>query len=178
MFAADTAKHLLYTKEATRALTENWKFMATSYFNWGGLIGTLLTIPIAKSLGRRPMFVLYFLASAATIFVSFALPWPPELRLKLYFFDGLTLFGIFGSFTFYLPELFPTRLRATGAGFCYNFGRVVTAIGPFVIAKIASLPGDKIVHVLKAQSMIGWVPLVGLCFLPLIVETKGKALAD
>ena len=41
----------------------------------------------------------------------------------MYFFIGLTVFGVFGSFTYYLPELFPTRLRGTGAGFCYNVGR-------------------------------------------------------
>ena len=39
-----------------------------------------------------------------------------------------SVFGVFGSFTYYLPELFPTRLRATGSGFCYNFGRFVAAI--------------------------------------------------
>ena len=51
----------------------------------------------------------------------------------MYFFIGLTVFGVFGSFTFYLPELFPTRLRSTGSGFCYNIGRVVTAGGVFAV---------------------------------------------
>jgi hypothetical protein len=37
--------------------------------------------------------------------------------------------GIFGLFTMYLPPLFPTLLRTTGAGFCYNIGRIVTGIG-------------------------------------------------
>ena len=55
----------------------------------------------------------------------------------MYFFIGLTVFGVFGSFTFYLPELFPTRLRSTGAGFCYNIGRFVAAGGVFAVGAIA-----------------------------------------
>ena len=107
-----------------RAQVEDWKFKATMAFNFGGLIGTLLTIPIAKRLGRRTMYVVYFAAAALSLFATFGLDIPSETRLYLYFFIGLTVFGIFGSFTFYLPELFPTRLRSTGAGFCYNIGRV------------------------------------------------------
>jgi hypothetical protein len=65
---------------------------------------------------------------------------PAELQLWswLYFAIGLTVFGIFGAFTYYLPELFPTRLRGTGSGFCYNTGRLITAIDPFVVGGVAS----------------------------------------
>ena len=56
----------------------------------------------------------------------------------MYFFIGLTVFGVFGSFTYYLPELFPTRLRGTGAGFCYNVGRFIAAAGPFLVGTIAA----------------------------------------
>src|ERR1051326_6332212 len=54
---------------------------------------------------------------------------------------GLTVFGVFGSFTYYLPELFPTRLRGTGAGFCYNVGRIIAAGGPFLVGWVASQKG-------------------------------------
>src|SRR5207248_5990887 len=37
--------------------------------------------------------------------------------------------GVFALFTMYLPPLFPTLLRSTGAGFCYNFGRIVAGLG-------------------------------------------------
>jgi hypothetical protein len=40
--------------------------------------------------------------------------------------------GIFGLFTMYLPPLFPTLLRTTGAGFCFNIGRVAAAIGTVI----------------------------------------------
>lgn len=162
-------------KSATLALVESWKLTATVCFNLGGLIGTLLTIPAAKLLGRRPMFGLYFAASALSVFATFGLDLPPETRLYLYFAVGLSVFGVFGSFTYYLPELFPTRLRGTGSGFCYNAGRILAAIGPFMVGTIASQGVDAAVGVLF---WIGVVPLLGLMLLPLVIETKGQRLAD
>lgn len=158
---------------ATLALIEQWKTLATSWFNLGGLIGTLLTIPAAKLLGRRPMFALYWVASAAAIFATFGLDLPPQVRLYLYFAIGLTVFGVFGSFTYYLPELFPTRLRGTGAGFCYNIGRLLAAIGPFVVGAIAARGTSAAVDVLF---YVGFIPLIGLIFMPWVVETRGRVL--
>src|SRR6185295_11401223 len=108
--------------EATE-LSESWKAIAANVFNLGGLIGTLLTVPASKHLGRRTMFIIYFLLSGLSVLAAFGLPLDPYTRLYMYFPIGLTVFGVFGAFTYYLPELYPTRLRGTGAGFCYNSGR-------------------------------------------------------
>ena len=162
-------------RSATLALVESWKTQAMAWFNLGGLIGTLLTIPIAKRLGRKPMFAIYFALSAAAIYAAFGLDWPPETRLYLYFFIGLSVFGIFGSFTFYLPELFPTRLRGTGSGFCYNVGRIVAAAGPFAVGAVAARGVD---HALQAIAFVALVPLAGLLIVPFIVETRGRVLSD
>jgi hypothetical protein len=85
---------------------------------------------------------------------------------------GITTFGVFGSFTFYLPELFPTRLRGTGSGFCYNTGRFITAIFPFWIGTLAKQHPNPL-------EIIRWVaiaPLVGIVFLlvGLGQETRGR----
>ena len=103
-------------------LVQEWVKLATNLFNVGGLLGTLLTIPLAKHIGRRLMYVIYFLLSGVSVLATFGPEFAPHARLYGYFFIGLTVFGVFGSFTYYLPELFPTRLRATGSGFCYNVG--------------------------------------------------------
>ncbi len=165
-------------RAATSGLIEHWKTIATTSFNLGGLIGTLLTVPVAKRLGRRPMFALYFVGAAVSIMTTFGLDLPPLTRLYLYFFVGLTVFGIFGSFTFYLPELYPTRLRATGAGFCYNIGRVVASVGPFLVGSIAAAGTGTPQIVLHALFIVGWVPVVGLLFIGLVVETRGQPLPD
>ncbi|MDE2220644.1 MAG: MFS transporter [Gammaproteobacteria bacterium] len=162
-----------FDQAATLGLVEQWKFTATLCFNLGGLIGTLLTIPLAKRLGRRPMFAWYFGASAAAIFATFGLDMPPAARLYMFFLIGAPVFGVFGAFPFYLTELFPTRLRATGAGFCYNIGRVLAAVGPFIVGAAAARG-----TAMQTIFYVGFAPLLGLLLVPLIIETRGGALAD
>ena len=165
---------------ATPALLEGWKTMITNSFNAGGLIGTLLTIPAAKYLGRKLMYGVYFLLSSIAVLVAFGAKLPPDLHVWLivYFALGLTVFGIFGSFTYYLPELFPTRLRATGAGFCYNAGRIITAIGPFLVGYIASGQVNALQGSFTVLMVVGFIPLIGIALLPWVVETRGRVLMD
>lgn len=148
--------------------------LGTSMFNLGGLVGTLVTVPVALYLGRRPMFAIYFVGSAAAIYSTFGLDMSAETRLFMMGAVGLTVFGVFGAFSFYLPELFPMRLRGTGAGFCYNAGRVITAAFPFGVGLLVRSG-------LNPLWIIQWVaivPVVGLLFLAvgLGVETRGKTL--
>lgn len=162
-------------KVATVQLQENWVGIATTAFSVGGLIGTMLTVPLAKRWGRKPMFAVYFGASAVAIMCTFGLDLPPTTRLAMYFFIGLSVFGVFGSFTYYLPELYPTRLRATGAGFCYNAGRVLTAAGPILVGTVAK---NGVQSMLTALFWVGVVPILGLFALPWVIETKGRNLED
>lgn len=176
--AAGHGRDLGLDKPAVDALKESWKTIASDWFNCGGLLGTLLTIPAARYLGRRPMFGIYMAGSAAAILSAFGLHWSPQTQLFMFFPIGVTIFGIFGSFTFYLPELFPTRLRATGSGFCYNVGRLVTAVGPILIGNLASQKTASLHTILHVLFFIGFVPLIGLFLLPLIIETRGRELVD
>lgn len=176
--AQTAAKARGLDRAGTLALVEHWKAIATNYFNVGGLLGTLLTVPAARRLGRRPMFGLYFAGAAGAVLAAFGLDLAPETRLAMYFLIGLTIFGIFGSFTYYLPELFPTRLRGTGAGFCYNVGRILAAFGTLLVGYIAARGADSLGSALTAMFYIGFVPIAGLLFLPWVIETRGRPLAD
>jgi hypothetical protein len=109
---------------------------------------------------------------------AFGLPMDNHTRLYMYFPIGLTVSGVFGSFTYYLPELFPTRLRGTGAGFCYNVGRIIASIGPFLVGWVAAQGKDSLNLAMSALFCVGFVPLAGLLTLPLVIETKGRALTD
>ena len=166
------------TAIGTQQLIQEWIKLATNVFNLGGLIGTLLTIPLAKNVGRKPMYIIYFLLSGVSLMATFGLDLPPHDRLYGYFFIGLTVFGVFGSFTYYLPELFPTRLRATGSGFCYNSGRIVAAVGPFLVGKISSMGADTLVTAMSVLFWVGAVPLAGLLLMPWVIETRHRILAD
>lgn len=157
---------------------QQWVKTATNTFNLGGLIATLLTIPAAKILGRRNMFLVYFTGSAIALMAAFGLDLEPHTRLYMYFPIGLTTYGIFGAFTFYLPELFPTRLRGTGSGFTYNIGRLFAAAGPFLVGSIAASGANALDRAINVLFWVGVVPILGLLTLPLVIETKGRQLED
>ncbi|MEW6778038.1 MAG: MFS transporter [Bdellovibrionota bacterium] len=147
---------------------------ATATFNLCGLIGTMLTVPLATRFGRRPMFLVYFLAASILIALAFGAPLDPHARLYCMGLVGLPVFGVFGSFTYYLPELFPTRLRGTGSGFCYNTGRIVTAAFALLIGFLGQFSTSPL-------HLIRWVALaplggIAILLLGLVEETKGKDL--
>ncbi|MBV8202784.1 MAG: MFS transporter, partial [Acidobacteria bacterium] len=119
-----------------------------------------------------------FAGAAAAVLASFGLDLAPETRLAMYFLIGLTIFGVFGSFTYYLPVLFPTRLRGTGAGFCYNVGRVIAAGGTALVGSIAARGANSLASALTALFFVGFVPIAGLLLLPWVIETRGRPLAD
>jgi MFS family permease len=152
--------------DASPAVRAGYVTYASSIFNAGGFLGTLATIPLAR-LGRRTLFALYFAGGAAAIWLTFGMPWDPVTRMRLLFFVGLTVFGVVGSFGFYLPELFPVRLRGTGAGFCFNAGRYLAAAGPYVVGLALSAAPSP----MDAIRWVAVVPLAGLLAVPLIVET-------
>ncbi len=104
---------------------------------------------------------------------TFGLDLPPEMRLYGYFFIGVFVFGVFGAFTFYLPELFPTRIRGTGSGFCYNIGRIIAAAGPLLVGAASTTEAA-----MSVLFWIGFVPAIGILLMPWIIETKGRAIVD
>jgi hypothetical protein len=124
------------------------------------------------------MFMAYFGWSALALFAAFGLPLTPGTRLAMLFVVGLGVYGVFSAFVFYLPELFPTRLRATGSGFCYNIGRVVAAAGPFAVGSIAAAGAGDPGVIINTLLAVAIVPVLGLLAIPWVVETRGQALPE
>jgi MFS family permease len=172
LLAADTAP----PADQLAKLKVHFQTIGTTAFNLGGLVGTLLTVPVATRLGRRPMFLIYYSASVAALLIAFGADVAPMTRLYLLSLVGVTVFGVFGSFTFYLPELFPMRLRGTGSGFCYNVGRIATACFPFAIGVLMRGGANPV-------AIIRWVaiaPAIGVLLIVLGIaeETKGLVHPD
>jgi MFS family permease len=175
--AAEDAAHAGLGGEAARQLASAWAARGSNAFNLGGLLGALAAVPLARGLGRRPMFIAYFLFSALALFATFGLDLAPQTRLSMLFVVGLGVYGVFGAFTFYLPELFPVRLRATGAGFCYNIGRVIAAAGPLVIGLVSASAGGSGRTLMQVMLWIALVPLAAALLARfVIVETRGRTL--
>src|SRR5207247_11271814 len=81
-------------------------------------------------LGRRWTFALAFIAAAASTILVF---WKLSEFNDIFWMIplmGICQLALFGGYAIYFPELFPTRLRATGTSFCYNVGRLVPALRP------------------------------------------------
>lgn len=163
------------TGEALNLYVATARQSAIHLFNLGGLLGVFAGLPLARYVGRRATFGAYFLVSAVTLITTFGLSLSLPIKLGLLFIAGLATYGALGSFTYYLPELFPTRLRATASGFCYNVGRFITALGPFLIGSYVA-EGRDTSAVATVMPVVGLIPLLALFFLPWVIETRGWTL--
>jgi len=95
------------------------------------ILGNYLAALIARWIGyRRAIAVLCaaYCLTMATAYYNYGVPLSHGAQFWLLVGPGVCQ-GLFGLFTMYLPPLFPTLLRTTGAGFCYNIGRIVAAGG-------------------------------------------------
>jgi len=140
------------------------------------IFGSLLGGWIATVVGRR---LTYCLASALALGIAqytfwFVLPTDASF---LWWVSGLGLFsGIyFGWLPLFLPELFPTRARSVGAGVCFNFGRILTAITVFGTGALMSFFAGDYAQIGRVTSLIF---LVGMVIIWLAPDTSRKRLED
>ena len=143
---------------------------ATMSLNAGAIVGYLVFAPLADWLGRRGAFLVMLLGSAAALPTTFLLPSAYLTALVLLPVLGFFSNGIFSGFPIYLPEIFPTRIRATGSGFCFNAGRVLAAAGPLLTGTLVAYFGT----VGRAASSIAVIYLLGIIAVSFARETRGK----
>jgi MFS family permease len=147
---------------------------AAMMLNVGALAGYLTFGPLADRFGRRPIFALMCAGSLLMLPVTFLTPRSYGHVLLLLPLLGFFNNGIFSGFPIYLPELYPTAIRATGAGFCFNVGRVLASAGPFLTGSLVTALGG----FGRAASAIALIYLLGLLILPFAPETRGKPLPE
>ncbi len=140
----------------------------------GAFCGYLCSAYLTDAVGRRRNFLLYALGCWAVDFAYMELPVGNTAILLLGFPFGFFTQGIYASLGPYFTELFPTRIRATGQSFAYNFGR---SVGALLVTAVALLA-----QVMPLGAAIGAISLCGyaLAILAtlLLPETRGIALED
>lgn len=111
------------TNVGYKAATQGWWAL-------GAVLGSFAGAQLASWLGRRLSYALISLATVTITFTMFQLTAPLQPAFHaIVFAQGLVATLFFGWLALYLPELFPTRVRATGSGLAYNSGRFATAFG-------------------------------------------------
>src|SRR5688572_11261162 len=154
--------------------------MASAY---GAIVGSLLGPLVGGKIGRRPAFFGLCLCSFITcqfLFRSFQ-AYSTGLIVTI-FCTGMFTAAFYGWFPLYLPELFPTRVRATGQGVSYNAGRIFAAFGAlFAGQMVLSFAGGKdSASMASAYAQMGatitFVYVIGMILIWFAPETKGKPL--
>ena len=137
----------------------------------GAFLGYILFGVLADRWGRRPTFLVFVLASAALVPAYGLFARSPAVLFVLGPLVGFFGHGYFSLFGAWLAELYPSHLRATAQGFCYNAGRAVSALAPVAIGALADRRG---IGVALASTSACY--LIGAALILLLPETRGEAL--
>jgi MFS family permease len=137
-------------------------------------VGLLLFAWLTELIGRRPAFAVGCIGNMLVLPIVFLMPQNYQTLFMLLPLMGLFTNGIFGIFTPYFPELFPTRLRATGVGFCFNIARIFAAVGPFIAGSLVVIFGG----IPKSGAIMALSYTIGLIAVYFAPETRGKPLPE
>jgi MFS family permease len=164
-------------RQAGRSATEAARLASfgTGVLSIGTVLGCLAAPPLAESLGRRGALAVYFVGMAAAIWMSFGWSFYTPGGLP-FFIASLFVLGLFGGnfalYSLWLPEQYPTLMRATAFAFVTSFGR-------FVGAGVNFLIGSAVDNYGSVGIPVAWTALIfllGLLLIPFSLETRGEKL--
>ena len=160
---------------AARETTQMWSAI-------GAILFSILAALFSDWIGRRVSYLILCILALASVLYCYQVEhvYGFGFLLAVFLMGGLCS-TFYGWLPLYLPELFRTTVRATGQGFCYNFGRILAAIFSLQIGDLYKLmesapgAGDGQAAVC---TVIGLVYIVGMGIIWLAPETKGRPLPD
>ena len=156
---------------ADPATIDRVRAWGTAMQDVGAFAGMLVFTAVATNIGRRVSFLAALsLSMAATMFVFHSLKTPTDAYWMLPLM-GFAQLAVFAGYSIYFPELFPTRLRGTGVGFCYNTVRYLAAPAPILFGYLTTMMSFR-----DAAMAMSLVYLVGMTALIWAPETKGQPL--
>lgn len=147
--------------------------LGTALQDVGAFLGMLCFTAVASLVSRRLAFLMAMVLSMfVTMFVFLSLDSAQSAYWMLPMM-GFAQLAVFAGYSIYFPELFPTRLRGTGVGFCYNTVRYLAAPAPILFGYLATVMSFR-----QAAVLMSFVYLVGIIALIWAPETKGQPLPE
>ena len=166
----------LWADQMTNGQVHSAKAITQLLSGLGAVAGCILGALAAGKVGRRPAYFGLCLLSLVLCGVLFrVVTHYGSLFLVLVAIVGAVTAAFYGWLPLYFPELFPTRVRATGQGLCFNFGRLFAAIGALTQGQLVSIYDGSYA---KAGSAVTLIYLVGMGLIWLAPETKDHPLPD
>jgi MFS family permease len=151
-----------------------WASLGGMCYNVGAICGYIGFGFCADKWGRRPVTMTWFIVALLLTPVLFL--WTTNLYLLLFVCAINAIFSL-GQYTWcptWLPEAYPTRIRATAVSFAFNAPRFVAFLGPLVAGTLITYFGGYG----KAAVIVSMIYLVGICAAPFFPETHGKPLPE
>jgi MFS family permease len=138
----------------------------------GSFIGYMVSAYLTDRLGRKKTLILYAVCSFITVISYTYLPIGNSVMLVLGFPLGFFSSGVFSPIGAFFTELFPSRLRGSGQGFSYNFGRGIGALFPTLVGFLSvRVSLGQAIAIFAASAYL--IMILGTLLLP---ETRGKEL--
>jgi MFS family permease len=159
-----------------RELTAKSKAAAQILMGVGAIIGCLAASVVGGMFGRRPIYFGLCLLSflSASYLFRYLTEFNAWFLFVVFVVGGITA-AFYGWLPLYLPELFPTRIRATGQGLSFNFGRILAAGGTLCLGWFFRLFGGDYGQAMGAVALVYLLGMAVIWFAP---ETYGKPLPD
>ena len=149
-----------------------WASFAGMAYNIGAIAGYIGLGFLADAVGRKPVTMLFF--AMALVLTPVLFLWTENLSLLLVAAaaNGFFSLGQYTWMTVWLPELYPTRMRATGVAFSFNAPRFIAFIGPLIAGTLIVTFGGYG----RAATIVGFIYVLGFVAAPFLPETRGKPL--
>jgi MFS family permease len=139
----------------------------------GGILGYAAFGFIADAIGRRPAVVFYNIGTIVSGLYLYLVVDSWDMYPYLLPVFGFFVFGVFSGHAVYLPELFPTQVRATAVSFCNGTGRVITSFGPLVAGLITPMLGGQFSTATAIMTCFAGLSIIAMM---LGRETRGEDL--